>query len=217
MRITLFVVLSAVVFGCAGAAPGDGSEGKQGERGPQGEIGPAGPQGAPGATGAPGIAGPVGAQGNQGPIGATAPSMSFFTSDGGFLGQALADRNTMINHVFLKAQSCVARVDYEKNKIVPLESRILYTGPGCTGTAWMKQGNGVDFFPMACLGAGDQVVKAVQPVVVQQINAQSAYYVFSTNPLTVGCYASNEVGGYGVPVQPVVFPTLNGPFGFGSP
>lgn len=181
---------------------------------------------APGAKGDRGDIGPAGAtgmQGPQGPAGLTPPSLSFFGIDGGLIGQAMSNPSDATGHlslIYLKEQGCAARVDYSTNKVVPWESRILYTGLNCTGIAWIKQGSGNPMFPMTCVGAGPQVVKAMQPILVQQMNAQSAYYVSSTSAdggQTVGCYQFTDTGGFGVAAQPVTLSNIEGPFTIGMP
>lgn len=176
---------------------------------------------APGSMGATGATGPAGAAGAPGPMGPAGPSVSIYDANNALLGQVLSSPfDGEMSGVYLKAQGCIAQLDYSTNKIVAWNGRIHYTGPGCTGTAFIQRDSGAVNFPLTCIGAGNQAVKAVQPMMVQQINGMSSYYIFSTSTdggETIGCFDDVETGVYGVPAQPVTMPAMPGPFTFGMP
>lgn len=175
--------------------------------------------GAKGDTGAVGMTGPAGA---QGPMGPPTPSLSFFSADGGIIGQAMMNPSSgtggALDVVFAKDWGCVAHVNFNTNKVEGFDGRIYYTGQNCTGTAFIQAP--APMFPATCISAGPQTWKALQPVLVQQMNSQSSYAVQGSTAdggQLVGCLPWVSSGLYGVAAQQVTASNITGPFTFGIP
>jgi len=177
---------------------------------------------APGTKGDRGDVGPAGTQGVQGPAGPPVQSMSFFGIDGGLVGQALMNPsgNNPLDMVYVKDIGCITQVNIATQRLEVVQGSILYTGPNCTGTPFVSQNYFVKPFPMGCVGVGTTVWKAMQPLMLQQMNSQSRYvqqFVNADGGQVFGCEAFVSGGGYGVAAQQVTMPNIQGPFTFGMP
>jgi hypothetical protein len=131
--------------GATGAVGPAGPAGPVGAAGPAGPVGPAGPQGATGATGATGAQGTQGPQGATGATGATGPQGA--AGSGG--GVSLVDGNNVTLGRVISAYQYGATVLTSTGYIVDIPfdgvfypAQIYYTAAGCTGTAYLNDGNG---------------------------------------------------------------------------
>lgn len=127
--------------GPTGATGPAGAMGATGDTGPAGPAGPAGPTGATGDTGSTGATGPTGATGATGPAGPTGPAGSgsgLIVNDangaavGTLLGQGYGE------DLNLKSGKYFFTVGFEGD--FPT-GQIWWTGPNCTGTPYLNDGN----------------------------------------------------------------------------
>jgi len=134
------------VAGINGTNGVDGAVGPMGAVGPQGPIGLTGPQGPQGVAGASivGPQGPVGPAGPQGPIGTG--GVTLVDAAGTNMGQIYGFNGLVYYVVYNQASYAVSQADGGAftpytGALVGTITHIMYTGTGCTGTAYYYTGN----------------------------------------------------------------------------
>jgi hypothetical protein len=180
---------------------------------------------APGAKGDRGDVGPMGmpgAQGLQGPPGITPRSLSAFGIDGGLVGQMMVNPNgnNRYDMVYSMEMGCIAQINFINHRVEPNPGVIYYTGQNCTGVAFISSNQAAKPFPMACVGIGPNTWRAAQPIMLQQMNAQSRYTVLSTladGGLQIGCEPWLSTGEVAVAAQQITTANNQGPFTIGLP
>jgi len=135
----------AGAMGPQGLKGNTGNTGATGPQGPKGDTGAAGPQGLKGntgntgAVGPAGIMGPQGPQGPQGDPGETLPAAYAMDGTGRIVAPVLGIYNTLITLTETVGATKVAITrDRTTGEPTMLHSLLYFTGPSCTGAAYIN-------------------------------------------------------------------------------